>query len=147
MVAVFVADHLGGLSVQLLFLAAGIILAAEAGLLIGVMLPGASTAIALGFLVRPVGGNWPFVLACLAAVAATTIGSHYGYIRGGRHVFSQPSDRWLAGQINKRVPVQRREQALSRLQRSSTALVAASQCIGVLRTLTPRLASRAGGSR
>lgn len=115
----------------LLLLVAGVVIAAETGLLLGAVLPGASAVLALGLLSHA-GVVAPFPAAETAALAAV-VGAHIGYGLGGRgdlpsgNVFRHPARR-----------------AVTLFSRVGPAAVFLGQWTVGVRTLTPRLARRCG---
>lgn len=117
---------------------AAAVLFLEAGALAGLVLPGAGTAMAMGSLVSPEAGTVRLALVCLTAVAATTTGAHFGYLRG-RSRGEQPAERGLHW------PAQRwLDRALAQIERHAIWVVPAAHCVAYLRTLIPRAAGRAG---
>ncbi|MEU3270110.1 DedA family protein [Saccharomonospora sp. NPDC006951] len=126
-----VLGWLRALPQPLLLLAVAATIVAEAGLLIGVFLPGASAAIALGVIARAGAVN-PVLAASTVALAAVA-GSHLAYLRG--RAGALPTPRRLAGP---------REHAVRLLRRSGPLALCLAQWLVAVRTLTPRLAGVAG---
>jgi membrane-associated protein len=132
------AVHLAAKTPALLIVCiAAIILFVEAGLLVGLVLPGASTVLVLGFLADPVNDVISPVVACVTAVAATATGAHYGYLRGRRREASAKS-----GRLDRWIGPRRKAQAISLIERNAVLAIALAHCIGVLRTLMPRIVGR-----
>ncbi|GAA2809054.1 DedA family protein [Saccharopolyspora taberi] len=105
----------------------------ESGLLVGVFLPGSTTVLALGFLAGRGVVDVPLAAVVIGAVSA--LGCQYGYLRGR-------SSSW----VRARVGEERMRRLESSLDSRGGAAVAVSQCVGVVRTLVPRLAAGAGVS-
>ncbi|MCP2164082.1 DedA family protein [Goodfellowiella coeruleoviolacea] len=135
------AGFLVGLPAPVVLGLIGLLLMAESGLLIGVVLPGASTVLTLGLFARL--GVVPLFAAVVTAVLATTIGSHAGFVRGQRRGQSGRGG-WVDRLVERRLGPDRQERLLSLLRRRARVAVAVGQCLGVVRTLVPRLAGRAG---
>ncbi|MEV8631134.1 DedA family protein [Streptosporangium sp. NPDC051023] len=127
------SDLLGHLPPPLLLAVAWLFLVAEAGLLIGVVLPGTSVLLALGYFsylgVVPLGAA--VVVAACAAVAGTNLSYLWGRRRMGEPTFHRLAPgRW-----------DRPRELLARYGRWA---VVGGQWFGSARTLTPRLAGWAG---
>lgn len=130
-----IASLLGAFPAQLVLVVAAIMLAAESGLLIGVILPGASVAMALGLFAR--GGAFPLYAAIIVAVLATISGSQYGFFRG-RQATSRLT-RW----VERKVGADRERRLLDGIRTRARWAVGAAHCVAVVRTLVPRLSGRA----
>lgn len=115
----------------LVLLVAGVVIAAETGLLLGAVLPGASAVLALGLLAHA--GVVPPVQAAATAALAAVVGTHVGYGLGRRGDLP-------TGSVLHR-PTQR---ALALFHRVGPAAVCLGQWTVGVRTLTPRLARRCG---
>ncbi len=111
----------------MLLLVPVLLITAEAALLLGVVLPGASTLLTLGVLAHA-GLTHPVLAAAVAAVTAMT-GTQLAYLRGRRSGLPTPA----------RLDPHRQRA----LRREPVALCLAQWLVG-LRTLTPRLAGAAG---
>ncbi|WP_060575111.1 MULTISPECIES: DedA family protein [unclassified Pseudonocardia] len=111
-------------------LVAALVLVAEAGLLVGVVLPGISVTVGLGVLAGT--GTVPLPAAAVAAVTASVAGPSLGYWRARRAGVRPLHD-------DARVPPPARR--VLRLAESRPAVaVAVGQWFAVARTLVPRLA-------
>ncbi len=127
------AGFLVGLPAPVVLGLIGLLLMAESGLLIGVVLPGASTVLTLGLFARL--GVVPLFAAVVTAVLALSLITGRGQSgRGG----------WVDRLVERRLGPDRQERLLSLLRRRARVAVAVGQCLGVVRTLVPRLAGRAG---
>lgn len=130
----FVEDALGwvtGLPPVPVYIVTGAVLAAETGLLVGVLLPAEPLLLLVGYLVST--GHLGLVTALLVATAAALTGDWLAYLfgrrlglRGGRFV---RHDRWA------------RARAL--FARHGGFAVAAGRWTAFVRTLTPRVAGAA----
>jgi membrane-associated protein len=121
--------------VPLVLLVAAIMLVAESGLFIGVVLPGATVPLSLGVLSQL--GSVGFVSAVLTVAAASLLGSQLSYLAARRRPpagFGMLS-RWAE-------PLVRRASTL--LARRPAAGAAAGRMIGGVRTVVPIVAARAG---
>jgi membrane-associated protein len=132
-------DLLSGIPDSLVLAVMAVILLAESGLLVGVFLPGATLVLAVGFLVRH--GVVDVGPAIVTGAVASALGCQVGYLRG------RGPDRWLGRQVAARLGQDRVRRVLSSLDRRAELTIAVCQCFGVVRTLVPRLAGRAGVSR
>ncbi|WP_211766805.1 DedA family protein [Kutzneria sp. CA-103260] len=122
---------LRGLPQPFLLLAAGSLIVADSGLLIGLVLPGTSALLALGVLARLDVVN--LVVAGVVAAVAAVAGPQLAYLRSLGGDFPVPQ-RFLAA----------RERAAALVGRLGLPAVCCGQWLGPIRTLTPRLAARAG---
>lgn len=111
-------------------LVAAVLLVAESGLLIGVILPGISVTIGLGVLAGT--GVVPASAGCAAAIAAAVAGPSLGYWRARRR--GTP-----ASGVDGRVPGPARR-ILRLAEARPTVAVLIGQWFAVARTLVPRLA-------
>lgn len=127
------SDLLGQLSPPLLLVVAWVFLVAEAGLLVGVALPGTSVLVALGYFshlgVVPLGG------AIAVAACAAVVGTQISYLWGRRREGAPSFHRFAPGRWD------RPRELLGKYGRWA---VAGGQWFGSARTLTPRLAGWAG---
>ena len=122
-----VASLLRDLPQVAVLLCAGLLIVAEAGLLIGVVLPGASAVLALGFLSSLRVVSLP--AAVLTMVVAAPLGAQVGYWTGRRYG------------VPARLPVMRRASELVAGRSARAVLIA--QWFVVARTLVPRLVGAA----
>ncbi|MEV0973242.1 DedA family protein [Microtetraspora glauca] len=127
------SDLLGQLSPPLLLAAAWVLLVAEAGLLVGVALPGTSVLVALGYFAHL--GVVPLGAAVGVAAAAAVTGTQISYMWGRRRVGAASFHRFAPG---------RWDRPRELLGRHGRRAVVAGQWFGSARTLTPRLAGWAG---
>lgn len=125
----------------------GLALVAESGLLVGVVLPGASLVIGLGVLTGT--GLVPMPTAALTVAVATVLGAALGH----RAALQSGSGLLLAtnGRLGRRLP----ERARNLINRSASPwadvigrrpvhAAATAQFIAGARTLAPRIAARTG---
>lgn len=112
----------------LLLLAVAVTVVVESGTLVGVLTPGASAALAMGALARA-GAVHP-ATACAAVAVSAVVGAQLAYARGR-----------LPAPGRLRQPVSR---ATELLRRRGVLAVGVAQWVVGARTLTPRLARRAG---
>jgi membrane-associated protein len=130
-----VFPSLTGLPTPLVLLVAAVVLAAESGLMVGVVLPGATAALGLGLLSRL--GEVGFGSAVLTVAAASLLGSQLAFLAARRRepvgfgVLRRRAGRVLA-----------RGSAL--LARRPITGAAAGRLVGGVRTVVPVLAARAG---
>jgi membrane protein DedA with SNARE-associated domain len=108
-----------------------LILAAESGLLAGLLLPGTATVVTAGFLTHPAYGDRPFAAVLATVIAASAAGANYGYARG------------LGGVLTTRLTGERYTRLLARVRTHPRTVTFAAHCIGGLRTLFPRMAADA----
>ncbi|GAA3438802.1 DedA family protein [Kutzneria kofuensis] len=126
-----VLTWLRGLPQPLVLLAGGMLVMADSGLLIGLLLPGTSAVLALGVLAR-LGVVHPALAGVTAALAAVA-GTQLAYVRSLGSEFPVPH-RFQGA----------RERAAALVGRLGLPAVCLGQWLGPIRTLTPRLAARAG---
>ncbi|GLZ10234.1 hypothetical protein Acsp04_04690 [Actinomadura sp. NBRC 104425] len=107
-----------------------LILAAESGLLAGLLLPGTATVVTAGFLTHPAYGDRPFGAVAATVVAASAAGANYGYARGD-------------GRLTARLTGARYARLLAHVRTRPLTVTFAAHCIGGLRTLFPRMAADA----
>ncbi|SFB05563.1 membrane-associated protein/undecaprenyl-diphosphatase [Amycolatopsis marina] len=122
-------ELLTGLSAVPVLLVVGGLVVAEAGLLIGVLLPGASGLLTLGFLTSVQVVSLPAAMVAMAIVAP--LGPQLAYLTG----------RWRGA---GRSCGQGWRGACGLLDRYGGPALAAGQFVVVTRTLTPRLAGVSG---
>lgn len=122
-----IASLLRDLPPVVVLVVAGLLIIAEAGLLVGVVLPGASAVLALGFLSSLRVVSLP--AAILTMVVAAPLGAQVGYWTGRRYG------------VPARLPVMRRAAELVGGRSARAVLIA--QWFVVARTLVPRLVGAA----
>jgi membrane protein DedA with SNARE-associated domain len=127
------ADLLVGLPGPLLVLAIGLLVVAEAALVIGVVLPGSSALLTLGVFTHS--GLVPLWVALAVGTVAALAGSNLSFA-AGRCRPGALSSRWLTGTKGQR--------ARAVLSRFGGSAVLIGQWVVGARTLTPRFAAAAG---
>lgn len=128
-------ESLAGLPGPLVLIITAVLLTAESGLVIGVVLPGATVPLGLGLLSRL--GVVEFASAVLTVAAATLLGSQLAFLAARRH------DPAGFGVLRRRArPLLTRAVVL--LRRHPVTGVAAGRLVGGVRTLVPVVAARAG---
>jgi membrane protein DedA with SNARE-associated domain len=131
------SELLGQLSPPLLLAVAWLLIVAEAGALLGVLLPGTSVLVVLGYSSHL--GVLPFGAAVAVAVSAAIVGTQLSYLRGrGRR--GDPSIHPLADRL---APAAWRR-GRHMVARRGVWAVAVGQWVGSARTLVPRLSGWAG---
>ncbi len=124
-----------------------LVLVAESGLLIGLVLPGASLVIALGVLAGA--GVVPVPVAAMTVTAATVVGGALGHCRASRAGSRAPLP--TGGRLGRLLP----QRVRSLVDRSASPwadasarrpvrTAAVSQLVTGSRTLAPRIAARTG---
>ncbi|MGY1717350.1 hypothetical protein ACI78R_23035 [Geodermatophilus sp. SYSU D01106] len=124
-----------------------VLLTAEAGLLVGVVIPASSLVLGLGVLAGA--GALPPAAAVLTAAGATVLGAalgHHAAARGGPGSLLP-----TAGPLGRLLPVRARALAerltapwVEAVGRGPVRAAAAAQFVAGARTLAPRVAARAG---
>lgn len=128
-------SSLTGLPTPLVLLVVAVVLAAESGLIVGIVLPGATMALGLGLLSRL--GEVGFLTAVLTVAAASLLGSQLAFLAARRR---EPAG---FGLLRRRAePLLTRASSL--LSRRPTTGAAAGRLIGGVRTVVPVVAARAG---
>jgi membrane-associated protein len=127
-------ESLAGLPGPLVLVIAAVMLAAESGLIVGVVLPGATVPFGLGLLSRL--GVVEFAAAVLTVAGATLVGSQLSFLRARRR------DPWGFRLLRRAKPMLKRATAL--LTRHPGTGIAAGRMVGGVRTLVPVVAARAG---
>ncbi|MBV8933272.1 MAG: DedA family protein, partial [Kutzneria sp.] len=127
------AEFFGRLPGPLVLLVAGGFVVAEAGLVVGVVLPGASALLTLGLIAQS--GPVPLPAALATGSVSALLGSQLAYV-GGRLRPNALSSRWLSSP--------RAALARNVLDRFGGCAVLLGQWVVGARTLTPRLAAVAG---
>ncbi|MEU2350257.1 hypothetical protein [Modestobacter sp. NPDC049651] len=134
-------DAVAGWPAAAVLAAAGALLLAESGTLLGLLLPGATTLVALGLWASASGTS--LALVCAVAAAATVGGALHGLWRG-RH----PAPvRWLPRPVRERVErstMRARGWLAEHNGPGAWLLLPAGHWIAEVRTLLPRLAGAAG---
>lgn len=113
-----------------------VLLVAEAGLLIGLVLPSSSLVLGLGMLAGA--GTLPVSVAALSAAAATVLGAALGHRTGGGPVGALLPARLAAVAQRLFTPW------VDAVGRRPVRAAAAAQFVGGARTLAPRAAAQAG---
>ncbi|HEX6500620.1 MAG TPA: VTT domain-containing protein [Micromonosporaceae bacterium] len=119
------------------YLVAALLVAAETGLVLGLVLPGEATLLLVGFLAYQ--GTLRLVPAVLLMTVAALVGDHLAYNEGVRL-----GDRVRRGRLGRRVGNRRWEKADALLSRHGGRAVCVARFIAFARTLTPRLAGMSG---
>ncbi|MFI9450253.1 DedA family protein [Amycolatopsis sp. NPDC052450] len=132
-------EFMTGLPGPLLHLALAALLIAESGLAIGVFLPAATTVLTVGALARF--DVVPVVTIAATVALSSAVGSQVGYLRGR----ARQGPLWRA--TTRRLGSTRTSALLNGLERRAAMTLAVCQCLGVLRTVAPRLAAQAGVPR
>lgn len=122
-------ESLGGLPGPLVLMIVAVLLAAESGLLVGIVLPGATVPLGLGLLSRL--GTVDFTAAVLTVAGATLVGSQLSFLRARRF-----------RELRRAGPLLKRATAL--LNRHPGTGIAAGRLVGGMRTVVPVVAARAG---
>jgi membrane-associated protein len=124
-----------------------LVLVAESGLMLGVVLPGASLAIGMGVLAGA--GLVPLPVAALTVALPTVLGAALGHRAASRH---GEGSLLRAGGVASRVFPERALRLVDRsaapwaenIGRRPVRAAAMAQCIAGARTLAPRIAALAG---
>jgi membrane protein DedA with SNARE-associated domain len=127
------ADLLGGLPGPLFVLAIGLLVVAEAALVVGVVLPGSSALLTLGVFADS--GLVALPVALAVGTVAALAGSNLSFA-AGRYRPGALSSRWLTSVKGQR--------ARAVLGRYGGSAVLVGQWVVGARTLTPRFAAAAG---
>ncbi|MBP2473621.1 membrane protein DedA with SNARE-associated domain [Crossiella equi] len=136
----FLREHLAGLPPLLVCLAVGLLLVAEAALVVGVVLPGASALLVFGFLTNL--GAVPLVPAMLTAGLAALLGSQLAYWRG-RKLGGDGGDLPRSWTVRRLGP-HRWQRVVNLVDRHGERAVPLGQWVVGARTLVPRLSGMAG---
>ncbi len=128
-----VLHDLGELPATQVYVVAGLILAAEAGLLLGIFAPAATTLFTLGFLAHT--GHIDVLLAMVFACLAAALGDSIGYWEG-RLLGKRAETGWLA----RRIGAGRREHVNRLFERFGGRAVMVGRWVAFVRTIMPRLA-------
>ena len=119
-----------------IYLVAGLLLAAEVGLLAGLAVPAASIMLSLGALANS--GHLHLITTIVVAVIAALLGDSIGYWEG-RLV----GPRLRSGRLGRRIGLGRWQRA-ERVVRRGAPAIALGRCTAFVRTLVPRVAGAAG---
>lgn len=126
---------LAGLPAPLVLLVVAVVLIAESGLIVGIVLPGATMALGLGLLSRL--NEAGFLTAVLTVAGASLLGSQFAFLTARRR---EPAG---FGLLRRRAqPLLTRASSL--LSRRPTIGAAAGRFVGGVRTVVPVVAARAG---
>jgi membrane-associated protein len=132
----WVTDWLTGLPPTTVYLLAGALLAAEVGVLAGVVVPAGSILLSLGVLASA--GRIELPVAIAVAVAAALLGDSIAYWEGryaGAKLRDSGLGRWIGGRRWRR--------AECAVRNGATAIVI-GRWTGYVRTLVPRIAGASG---
>ncbi|MFG3558180.1 DedA family protein [Micromonospora sp. NPDC047557] len=130
-------DRLGTLPPGYLLLAAAAILAAEVGLLVGVVLPAATAMLTVGLLARA--GRLDLSTALAVTTLAALVGDQLGYLEG-----RLLGPRLRAGRLGRWVGEERWRRAEALIERRGGHAVLLGRWTAFARTLVPRVAAMAG---
>ena len=134
-------DRVGDWPALLVLGVAAVVLAVESGVLVGVVLPGSTTLVALGLWSAASGTNpvWPIAVAAVASVGGALTGWRRGH---GRRALDPGSHRRLRARVDPAIRTAR-----TWLARQGTvgtvAVLAGAHWVAVTRTLVPRVAGGA----
>ncbi|GII53293.1 hypothetical protein Pth03_16820 [Planotetraspora thailandica] len=131
------ADLLGHLQPPFLLAVAWMFIVAEAGTLIGVVLPGTSVLVALGYFSHL--GLLPFGASIAVAASAAVAGTHLGYFQGRRR-----RDAVSLHRLADRFAPEAWRRGRRMVERRGVWAVVTGQWFGSARTLVPRLSGWAG---
>lgn len=120
------------LPAAVIYAVAGIVVAAETGTIVGLLVPGEITLLLVGFLCST--GTLHLSIALPAMIFAGLVGDHLGY-REGRRMGPRVRD----SRLGRRVGSERWARAEEMLRRSGGRAVALARFVAFARTLTPRL--------
>ncbi|MEX5718177.1 hypothetical protein [Geodermatophilus maliterrae] len=140
-------DWLSALPVCAVPLAVALVLVAESGLLIGLVLPGSSLVIGFGVLAGA--GLVPLPVAALTVAAATVAGAALGHRRAARAGSGAllPTGGWLGRLLPvrvRRVVDRSASPWAGAVARQPVRIAGMSQLVTGARTLAPRIAARSG---
>ncbi|HEX7746289.1 MAG TPA: DedA family protein [Micromonosporaceae bacterium] len=121
----------------LIYLVAGLLVAAETGLIIGLLAPGEATLLLVGFLAYA--GTLELAPAIVVMVLAAAVGDALAFRAGRRY-----GPRLRAGRWGVRAGEERWRKADSMLHRLGGRGVLVARWVAFARTLVPRLAGAAG---
>ncbi|MGE5830927.1 MAG: VTT domain-containing protein [Micromonosporaceae bacterium] len=128
-----VLDWLGGLPPAAVYPLAALLVFAETGTIIGVVLPGEVTLLFVGFLAYR--GSLDLTTAIVTLVLAALIGDAVAFVEGRRL-----GPRLRTSRLGRAVGHRRWDQAEASLARNGGGAVFLARFIAVARTITPRLA-------
>jgi membrane-associated protein len=121
---------------EAVYVLAGVLIAAEVGLLAGIVIPAASVMLSLGALASA--GHIDLVAAIAVAVGAALLGDSIGYWEG-RFVGARLRDSRLGRRIGGR-----RWQRAERVVHHGAPAIVLGRWTGYVRTLVPRIAGATG---
>ncbi|MFJ6198562.1 DedA family protein [Micromonospora sp. NPDC092111] len=130
-------DRLGTLPPGYVLLIAAAVLAAEVGLLVGVVLPAATTMLTVGLLARA--GRLDLGVALAVTTLAAFVGDQLGYLEG--RLFGP---RLRAGRLGRWVGEHRWRRAEALIAARGGTAVLLGRWTAFVRTLVPRVAGAAG---
>ncbi|MBY8873388.1 DedA family protein [Micromonospora sp. PLK6-60] len=130
-------DRLGTLPPGYVLLAAAAVLAAEVGLLVGMVLPAATTMLTVGLLARA--GRLDLGTALAVTTLAAFVGDQLGYLEG-----RLLGPRLRAGRLGRWVGEQRWRRAEALIAARGGTAVLLGRWTAFVRTLVPRVAGAAG---
>jgi membrane protein DedA with SNARE-associated domain len=125
------------LPTPLVYLVAALLVAAETGLVIGLVLPGEATLLVVGFLAYT--GTLRLAAALPVMIAAALLGDGLAFRSGRRY-----GPRLRASGLGARIGAERWRRADAMLDRLGGRGVAGARWVAFARTLVPRLAGTAG---
>ncbi|GAB3962782.1 DedA family protein [Plantactinospora veratri] len=135
--AVGLVDRLTGLPPGWLYLAAGALLAAEVGVLAGILVPAAGTMLAIGLLAR--NGYLDLVTALVVCTVAAFAGDQLGYLQG-----RLAGTRLQAGRLARWIGVERWRRAEAMVVDRDGSAILRGRWLTFGRTLVARVAGAAG---
>ncbi|NMM91818.1 hypothetical protein B2J88_47360 [Rhodococcus sp. SRB_17] len=146
------ADLLTDVPTSWVLVVAGALIVAEVGTLVGVVLPGVTAVLALGYLGRS--GAVDPIAAVVVAISCEIVGGHLAYTQGRRTRSERsagPFRRHIAPLVDRfgrtRSWARAMEvRALGILERRGVVAILLCQWVAGVRTLTPRLVGSAGMS-
>ncbi|MGV8872652.1 MAG: DedA family protein [Rhodococcus sp. (in: high G+C Gram-positive bacteria)] len=128
-------------SAPVLLVGAGLVLAIEAGISVGLILPGSSTVLFVGALVGH--GQLPFLPSVIVLAVASTFGAQLGFDASRRRSVRNSAPRF-ARSSNRVDAIRARAQRVFAVNADLGILLA--HMVGGLRTLGPQLAARSAVS-
>ncbi|MEH1013250.1 VTT domain-containing protein [Micromonospora sp. CPCC 206060] len=128
---------LGDLPAPLIYLLAGLIVAGETAVIVGLLVPGEATLLLVGFLAYA--GTLRLAPALVVMITAAVVGDAVAFRAGRRH-----GPRLRAGRWGARVGPARWQKADDLLHRLGGRGVFAARFVAFARTLVPRLAGASG---
>jgi membrane-associated protein len=132
-----IVDWLEQLSPAAVYAVAGLLIAAEVGLLAGLVIPVASVLLSLGALAST--GHLHLVPAIAVAVAAAVLGDSIGYWEG-----RWAGPRLRTSRLGRRIGEHGWRRAERAVRRSGGLAIVVGRWTAYVRTLVPRIAGAAG---